>query len=69
MCGIWVHAKDGWAARGRHLSWEEYVEIRGDMYRSLSQITLCFFRDPGAAEQVGPQVLLAPHARLKRELI
>lgn len=69
VCAIWyvrdivLYAKDGWlgvydiaTGRGRHLSWEESVEIRGDKYRSLSQITLpgsSVFRDPGAAEQVG----------------
>jgi hypothetical protein len=49
------------------------VEIRGDMYRSLNQITLpftsVFIRDPDAAEQVGLKFYWRRNARLKRGLI
>ena len=62
ICGfctiVVLYAKDGWllgvydnpTGRGSHLSWEENVEIRGDKYRSLSQITL-----PGSSVVLGTQ--------------
>jgi hypothetical protein len=43
--------------RGRKLSWEENVEIRGGTCTDRSARSRCrsqvFFRDPDAAEQVG----------------
>jgi hypothetical protein len=58
------------AVRGRHLSWEENVEIRGGKDRSLSQITLpvSVFRDQAAPSRSASSCAGAACAS-KRELI